>query len=191
MSRVWAVAAALARILMILSSKDSLKSKRRQMSNFTSLRGTRCSFINLSNPEPADMKAWDQTPGSFSFRCWRLLQNLAGQTEGCSCQVHRQERHTLAVHQRQLQKITSHPNHLATPKTLQGYNFRFLCHLNGQIYLSATVSNGSKQNEEVQRWAVGQIKLEPAEDFPFHPQQLVLRIRVVHQVAKSRHLKKK
>lgn len=76
-------------------------------------------------------------------------------------------------------------------KDTSGLQLLFLCHQNGQIYLSATVSNGCKKNEEMQRWAVGQIKLEPTENFPLHPQQLVLRICVVHQVAKSRHLKKK
>lgn len=59
------------------------------------------------------------------------------------------------------------------------------------MYLIATVSNGSKHNEEMQRRAVGHIKLETAENFALHPQQLVLRIGVVHQVAESRHLKDK
>lgn len=58
-------------------------------------------------------------------------------------------------------------------------------------YLIATVSNSSKQNEEMQWLGVGQIKLESTENFPLHPQQLVLRISVVHQVAESRHLQDK
>lgn len=41
----------------------------------------------------------------------------------------------------------------------------------------------------MQRGAVGQIKLEPTEDFALHSQQLMLRVGVVHQVAESRHLK--
>lgn len=144
-----------------------------------------------SGPTPADVKAWGQTPGSVSFRCWGLLQNLAGQAQGGSCQVHRQEHHTLSLHQRQLQKITSHPNHLATTTKKGTSGLQLLYHQNGLIYLSATVSNGSKHNEEMQRWAVGQIKLEPTENFPLHPQQLVLCVCVVHQVAESRHLKRK
>lgn len=40
----------------------------------------------------------------------------------------------------------------------------------------------------MQRGTVGQIKLEPAEDFSLHSQQLMLSVGVVHQVAESRHL---
>lgn len=58
-----------------------------------------------------------------------------------------------------------------------------------QIYLCTAASNGGKENEEMQRGAVGQIELEPTEDFPLHSQQLMLRVGVVHQVAESRHLK--
>ena len=40
----------------------------------------------------------------------------------------------------------------------------------------------------MQRGTVGQIKLEPTEDFAFHSQQLILTVGVVHQAAESRHL---
>lgn len=56
-------------------------------------------------------------------------------------------------------------------------------------YLSTAASHRSKDNEEMQRRAVGQIKLEPTEDFALHSQQLMLCVGVVHQVAESRYLK--
>lgn len=40
----------------------------------------------------------------------------------------------------------------------------------------------------MQRGTVGQVELEPAEDFALHSQQLMLGVGVVHQVAESRHL---
>lgn len=56
------------------------------------------------------------------------------------------------------------------------------------IYLSTAVSNGGEEEEEMQRGTVGQIEVEPQEDFALHSQQLMLRVGVVHQVAESRHL---
>ncbi len=57
-----------------------------------------------------------------------------------------------------------------------------------QIYLSTAASNGGKEDEEMQRGAVGQIELERTEDFALHSQQLMLSVGVVHQVAEARHL---
>lgn len=75
-------------------------------------------------------------------------------------------------------------------KRTSDFNY-FKRHQKKKNYLIATVSNSSKQNEEMQWMGVGQIKLESTENFPLHPQQLVLSISVVHQVAESRHLKDK
>lgn len=68
---------------------------------------------------PADMDAGGQTPGSLAFWCRGLLQNLAGQAEGRSCQLHGQKHQTLALQERQLQQITSHPHRLVAQMTLQ------------------------------------------------------------------------
>ena len=63
------------------------------------------------------MHAGGQTPGSFAFRGRGLLQDLAGQIEGGSCQLHRQKHHTLALQERQLKQIASHPYHLVAQAT--------------------------------------------------------------------------
>ena len=46
-------------------------------------------------------------------------------------------------------------------------------------HLGTAAGNGGEE-EEMQRGAVGQIKLEPAEDFAFHSQQLMLSVGVIH-----------
>lgn len=68
---------------------------------------------------PANMNAGGQTPSGLPFWCRGLLQNLTGQAEGCSCQLHRQENHTLALQKRQLKQVPSHPHPLVAQSTLQ------------------------------------------------------------------------
>lgn len=119
-SRVWALAAALARMCMILSRTVSLKNTKYTdvklivrmvedqlnslgQERFLEVRTTvklelgNYSAEGESRYTPADMNTGGQTPGSLPF--WRrgLLQNLAGQAEDCSCQLHGQEHHTLAL----------------------------------------------------------------------------------------------
>lgn len=65
------------------------------------------------------MDAGGQTPGGLPFWCRELLQDLAGQAEGRSCQLHGQKHHALALQERQLQQITSHPHNLVAQGTLQ------------------------------------------------------------------------
>lgn len=47
-------------------------------------------------------------------------------------------------------------------------------------HLSTAAGHGGKEEEEMQRGTVGQIKLEAAEDFALHSQQLMLSVGVVH-----------
>ena len=164
-----------------------------------------------SRHTPANMDAGGQTPGSLSFWGRGLLQNLAGQAEGRSCELGGQKHHTLALEERQLQQIASHPHHLKahTPLKLPYLEITSQSHdledvsieVQGNnkkkklgkehamlIYRWTAASNRAKKEEEMQRGTVGQIKLEPAENFALHSQQLMLSVGVVHQVAEPRHL---
>lgn len=52
-----------------------------------------------------------------------------------------------------------------------------------ETYRSAALSDGGKNGDKVQRGAVGQVELERTENFALHAEELLLCVRVVHQVA--------
>ena len=141
-SLVWALAAALAIMCMILSREASLQNTQNTDFKLTgwivptitntwkvkfclcevperSRRCQQCTHTHTHTHTPADMDAGGQTPCSLPFWCGGLLQNLAGHAEGRSCQLHGQKHHTLALQERQLQQITSHPHHLQAQMILK------------------------------------------------------------------------
>lgn len=55
-------------------------------------------------------------------------------------------------------------------------------------HLVATVRDVPRQQQEVNGWSVRQVKLQRAQNPALHPQQLLLTVRVRHQVAQLRYL---
>lgn len=85
-------------------------------------RESECDTVRRSRrpkSTPADMDAGGQTPGSFPLRRRGFLEDLAGQAEGSSSQLHGQEHHALALQERQLQQVPSHPHHLGAAEPRQ------------------------------------------------------------------------